>query len=172
MTFTGHGKPVSGVTVSPDGSLLATASGDLTVRLWDAATGEGLRSLRGHTAWVDAVAFSPDGTLLASAGQGGDDVRIWGLASGNGVARVIQPPGPRAAPVPLSPSAITAANVAQLERRALPTSSPYSRVLEFSPDGKQLVTVENTVSLWTMPAGVGRSTDAVERYGLERGILA
>ena len=36
------------------------------VRIWDAATGQVLRTLRGHTQNVMGVAFSPDGRTLAS----------------------------------------------------------------------------------------------------------
>jgi COMPASS component SWD3 len=65
------------VAFSPDGRLLASASWDLTVKLWDVASGNELRSLTGHTGWVTSVAFSPDGAVLAS---GSETVRLWGLA--------------------------------------------------------------------------------------------
>jgi WD40 repeat protein len=50
-TLTGHSDTVYGVAFSPDGRLLATASWDETVRLWDPATGNCLRTLTGHTEW-------------------------------------------------------------------------------------------------------------------------
>ncbi len=51
---------------SQDGSLLASASLDRTVRLWNPATGQEVQKL-GHTDKINAVAFSQDGSLLASA---------------------------------------------------------------------------------------------------------
>ena len=66
---------------SPDGTRLASASADGTVRLWDPATGTTVQILTGHTGWVRACAFSPDGTRLASAGDDGT-VRLWDPAEG------------------------------------------------------------------------------------------
>jgi len=64
------------VAFSPDGRLLASASEDKTVRLWDPVTGQHQRTLTGHAGPVRSVAFSPDGRLLASAGDDGT-VRLW-----------------------------------------------------------------------------------------------
>ena len=61
---------------SPDGTALAGACDDKTVRLWDAKTGKELAVFKGHTNRVWSVSFSPDGKTLAS---GSDDktVRLW-----------------------------------------------------------------------------------------------
>ena len=58
----GHTSDVWTVEFSPDGTLLATGSADMTARLWDPATGDHIRTLTGHKASVGGVAFSPDGT--------------------------------------------------------------------------------------------------------------
>jgi len=69
------------VAFSPDGEHLASASADITVRLWDVVTGAPLHALQGHSDVIETVAFSPDGKRLASAS---DDktIRFWDAATG------------------------------------------------------------------------------------------
>ncbi|KAG0373319.1 hypothetical protein BGX24_011848 [Mortierella sp. AD032] len=47
------------IAYSLDGSLIATASKDTTVRVWSTESGETIHILRGHTVSVTGVAFSP-----------------------------------------------------------------------------------------------------------------
>jgi RNA polymerase sigma factor (sigma-70 family) len=92
-----HKLPGRCMAFSPNGKLLATATNDraAVIRLWDLATGQELRQLRGHKASVFRLAFSPDGRTLASGGMGvllglkaGNEefevntMRLWDVASG------------------------------------------------------------------------------------------
>jgi WD40 repeat protein/tetratricopeptide (TPR) repeat protein len=65
-----------GVAFSPDGKILALASREGTVQLWDIAAGKFLLPLKGHSGAVQTVAFSPDGRTLASGGAD-QTVRLW-----------------------------------------------------------------------------------------------
>jgi uncharacterized protein with WD repeat len=67
---------MNNVTWSPDGKRLSSASGDKTVRVWDAHTGSQLAQLQGHSDPVMSVNWSPDGTKLASASLD-ETVRVW-----------------------------------------------------------------------------------------------
>lgn len=68
---TGHSGPVKGIAFDPRSQVIATASSDTTVRLWLAASGQAITTVRAHDNAVNAVAFSPNGRMLASAGGDG-----------------------------------------------------------------------------------------------------
>jgi WD40 repeat protein len=88
----GHMAVIRGLTFTPDGRQLVSASEDKTIRVWDLASGKTLRTIRGESApgpagAVYAIALSPDGKWLAAGGWTGDEeIRLYEFASGKLVA--------------------------------------------------------------------------------------
>lgn len=62
--LTGHRQSITRVAFHPQYSLLASASEDATVKIWDWETGEFERTLKGHQKGVNDVEFDHKGHLL------------------------------------------------------------------------------------------------------------
>lgn len=81
----GHENPVLAVAFSPDGRMVATASGspwnykEQTVRLWEVTTGKERRRFVGHQAQIWSVVFSRDGRTLIS-GSADATALVWDVA--------------------------------------------------------------------------------------------
>jgi WD40 repeat protein/serine/threonine protein kinase len=80
LTLSGHTSWINRLDFSPDGTVLATTSADMTVKLWDVKTGQDLLTLDEHNGASNDVAFSPDGKRLATT----DDrsAYIWDATTG------------------------------------------------------------------------------------------
>ncbi len=74
----GHSKGVTSVSFSPVAMLLASASEDGTVKLWDVETHTNIATLESQSSEVTAVLFSPDGATLA-AGASDGVVTVWNV---------------------------------------------------------------------------------------------
>ncbi|KAG8711267.1 hypothetical protein FRC08_016095 [Ceratobasidium sp. 394] len=73
---------VLSVAIFPNSRRIVSGSGDGTVRIWDAETGDPvLEPLKGHTEAVLSVAFSPNGRWIAS-GSADKTIRIWDAETG------------------------------------------------------------------------------------------
>ena len=69
-----HG--IMSVAFSPNGTQVISGARDPTVRLWDAAIGALLKTLKGHSSYVSSAAFSPNGTQVVDI-LGDETVGLW-----------------------------------------------------------------------------------------------
>ncbi len=79
-TFKAHPNKVTDVAFSPDGSFLASASTDGTIRLWKPNTDHLIRIL--HADKIDGIAFSSDSRILANGGGADGNIKLWNLETG------------------------------------------------------------------------------------------
>ncbi|KAF9577348.1 protein with putative role during mitosis [Lunasporangiospora selenospora] len=75
----GHDHSVSSVTFLPSGNLIASASRDRTIKIWEVATG--VKTISGHLDWVRFVQPSQDGRFLVSCSND-QTSRIWDVSTG------------------------------------------------------------------------------------------
>jgi WD40 repeat protein len=80
----GHTKDVLSVAFSPNARYLASGSHDMSVRIWDASTGEAFARLDGHSDSVHFVSFSPSGQHVVSVSD--HSARVWEVSSSTEVA--------------------------------------------------------------------------------------
>ncbi|KAJ5642018.1 dynein regulator [Penicillium lividum] len=87
-TLQGHDHIISAVRFIPTGNLLASASKDADIRLWDVMNGHGVKTIHGHNGWVRDIYPSFEGQLLLSTG---DDmtVRLWDISTANPASKLI-----------------------------------------------------------------------------------
>jgi ribosome assembly protein 4 len=76
----GHLLPINEVSFSANGSWIASASFDRSIKLWDGLTGGFVLSFIGHKAAVYKCSWSPDSSSIASASRDGL-LKLWKIHS-------------------------------------------------------------------------------------------
>jgi WD40 repeat protein len=158
-TLTDQKATIFGLDYSPDGQLLASASLDGSVRIWNVLTGDSF-SLPVSAAPMWDVAFSPDGRFLAAVGKDGR-VTIWNLTDRQVVASFAGEKPLYA--VDFSPDGTVVAIAGsdprirlwrwaddEVPRTTLTGHTNNVFDLDFSPDGKRLVSAgqEGIAIVW------------------------
>ena len=159
LTLRGHTQYIWSVAFSPDGTRLATTSMDRTVRVWDVATGQPIRTFEGPSFLIQ-IAFSPDGTLLAMASRGrtielrdvltGEPIRNFEGNAAHIRALAFTPDGRRLVSTGHDGTVKLWDVATGQEALALRAHTSAGWSAAFSPDGTRLATGDNsdTAKLW------------------------
>jgi len=166
---TGHAMRVDGMAFSPDGQLLASASADNTVKLWDTASLREVRTLAGHAQGVKAVAFSRDGCYLASGAIDGQ-IKLWDVANGHELRTLAGAGSITIIAFNSDGRTLASGNMEKIvklwevaagrEARTFNAHAGEVLAVVFSPDGKLLASgsADNSVKLWNIATGTEART--------------
>ena len=169
----GHTSQVYSLAFKPNSYLLASGSGDDTIRIWDVRDINNLRhvrTLRGHTDRVYCVAWSPNGRTLASGSRDGT-VRLWNPENGINFA-VLRGHTAHVYCLAWSPDGRILASGSRDDTIRLwnPDTHGILRVLRghkgdvrslaFHPNGETLASgsLDKTIRLWNLNTGAHKAT--------------
>lgn len=187
----GHTAVVNQVLFSPDGKELISVGDDKVIRVWNAATGDAVRTIRGQigdgpAGKLYAAALSPDGQTLAVGGyleytgakeSLGYYIRLIDLHTGH-VIRLLSGPTKPTLALAFSPDGKTVASgdasgTVWMFDAATGAGYPlkgHTRDVygvAFSPDTKQVASasLDGTVRLWNLSSRKGRTLDGKSDNG-------
>jgi WD40 domain-containing protein len=148
------------VAFSPDGQRIVTGSADQTAKVWEAASGKELLTLKGHSYWISSVAFSPDGRRIVT-GSWDQTAKVWETSSGEELLTLkghsdaisdvtFSPDSRRIVTGSWDQTAKVWEAASGKELLTLKGHSGWVGAVAFSPDGQRIVTGsdDGTAKLW------------------------
>ena len=167
------GQRFENLALSPDGRRLVVC-GDAGVGVWDAETGRETLTFPGHPPHplvLGRATFTPDGKVLSTAIDG--PALLWDPDTGTVEARLDSTPDGGARPVACSPDGrwlavggLDGARVFDARTRqprwTRPAAGPSPRVLQFSPDGRQLALWADDRPVVVVDVATGREVAALD----------
>ena len=178
-SLTGHNDWVWAISFSPNGKLIASGSGDETVRLWDIRRNKNKQQCHlwsDHQSRVRTVAFSPDGTLLVSGDEDGK-VNLYDLEScqlrislnKEGWANSIEfSPDGHLLAVGSQKGTVHVWNISKLENvQTLKIFNDFEkpiRSIKFSPNGQLLGIAGDAKEIWLVDINTWESVQQLTGY--------
>lgn len=179
-TLKDHIDAIYALAFTPDGQRLISGAADRTVKVWNPATAERLYTMSEPTDGINSVAVSPGGKMVAAGGID-KTIRIWTLGEKNGtlknsliahedvILNVAWSPDGKMLASSSADKAIKLFRVPELvEIKVLPNQPDWVYVVEFAPDGKNIVAARYDGSLGNYPVGTAAVARSAQTPGTER----
>ena len=169
--LSGHKDNVWAVAFSPNGKIIASASGDKSIKLWK-LDGTELKTLEGHDGSVFALNFSPSGKLIASA-SADNTIKLWKLDGS--LLKTLSGHTNQVYSVAFSPDGKLIASGSEdktiklwkLDGSLVKTLSGHEDevyALAFSPDGKLIASgsADKTIKIWKLDGSLVKTLSGHE----------
>lgn len=160
-----HDKYIKSAKWSPDGSKILTSSTDSTIVIWDAVSGNKIRTFLTNTYGYINVAWSPDGNRFIQYGNN-KSIIIWDANSGSKLFTMVEPSGfyPSAFWSPNGKMILSYSNkIATIwdanSGNSLSSLNGHTGVINsanWSPDGSRIITssMDSTSIIWDAISGL------------------